>query len=149
MKISSSTGSFELRIQGYGPKEIHGRERHSLLCELSTQREERTFIQQTPLKTWEINRLLNGLRLLSKRVVTHQTLTLAQPGVSVNARALPDQQYQVLILLTNPQTPSWYPYPESGCLMDATLSRQQLKEAIKDLSRQLASLATPLPASTK
>ncbi|WP_128543885.1 WapI family immunity protein [Larkinella soli] len=139
MKLNCSTGSFELLIKGYGRKSTNWRERNSLLCELSTQWQEESHKQSAPLHTWEINRLINGLKLLWKRAVPHVTLTFSEPGLSMEAAALPDEQFHLQIQLDRAMAPSWHPYPDFPLLLDLTLTRNQLREAIRDLSLQLSS----------
>lgn len=138
MKLSSSTGSFELQIIGYGVKGSGWRDRNSLLCELSTEWQQKLYKQSAPLQTWEIKRLINGLKLLGNRAINHVTVSFAEPGLNVEAAALPNEQYHLQIQLDHALTPSWHPYPDFPLLMDITLTRFQLREAIRDLVRQLA-----------
>ncbi|GAB3258730.1 hypothetical protein GCM10027347_22280 [Larkinella harenae] len=137
MKLINSTGSFELAIKGYGIQGSNWRDRNSLQCELSTEFQKKLHTQLTPLQTWEIKRLINGLKLLWNRAIPHVTVSFAEPGLNVEASSLPNEQYHLQIQLDHALTPSWHPYPEFPCLLDVTLTRFQLREAIRDLVRQL------------
>ncbi|MGM9508257.1 WapI family immunity protein [Larkinella sp. GY13] len=138
MKLKSSTGSFELSIKGYGVKATNWRERNSLLCELSTEWQKESYTQSAPLQTYEIKRLINGLKLLWSRAINHVTVSFSEPGLNVEASSLPNEQYRLQIQLDGTLTPSWHPYPDFPLLMDVTLTRFQLREAIRDLVNQLA-----------
>ena len=139
MKLLSSSGSFELSILGYGSEVTNWRERNSLLCRFSTKWRQQTDSQAVPLKTWEVNRLLTGLRSLWSRAVSHVDVTFSEPGLSVEATALPDENYELQIQLDHALTPSWHGYPDFPVAISLLLSRMQLQEAIRDLSGQLAS----------
>lgn len=138
MKLISSTGSFELSIKGYGVKGSSWRDRNSLLCELSTEFQKQLYTQSAPLQTWEIKRLINGLKLLWNRAIPHVTVSFTEPGLNVEASSLPNEQYRLQIQLDHALIPSWHPYPEFPLLLDVTLTRFQLREVIRDLGRQLA-----------
>ncbi|AQG78494.1 hypothetical protein [Spirosoma montaniterrae] len=138
MKFTSSLGSFELSIVGYGKKVSNWRERNRLQCRFSTHWRQQTDTQSVPLQTWEVSRLLSGLRSLWNKAANHIELTFTNPGLSVEATALPNEQYRLQIQLDNELTPSWHQYPDFPVSMDMTLNRNQLQEAIKDLSGQLA-----------
>lgn len=139
MKLSAASGFFELNIKGYGRKGTGWRDRNSLLCELATSFGQRIYKQTAPLHTWEISRLINGLKLLCNRAVSHMTLTFSEPGLSVEATALSKDDYQLQIQLDQELNPESGSYPDFPCLFDVTLSRRQLQDAIRDLSHQLAS----------
>jgi hypothetical protein len=137
MKLTSSTGTFEFRIIGYTPEDTDWRDRNSVLCELSTVSNQKTHTQETPMRTWELNRLLENLRQVADHPTNHLNLDFSEPGLSMALLALPDDQYQLQVQLDHDLTPSWHPYDDFPCQMDITLSRQQLQEAIHDLARQL------------
>jgi hypothetical protein len=139
MKFLSSSGSFELSILGYGSEVANWRERNKLLCRFSTKWRQQTDSQSAPLKTWEVNRLLNGLRSLWSKAVSRIDFTFSEPGLSVEATALPDEKYQLQIQLDHSLTPSWHSYPDFPLELNLMLSRAQLQEAIRDLSGQLDS----------
>lgn len=141
MKIISSTGSFdsfELAILGYGKSVKTWRDRNRLQCRFSTFWRQKADIQSAPLQTWEVNRLLNNLRSLWSKATDHIALTFSEPGLSMEAQALPDDQYRLQIQLDHDLTPSWHTYPDFPMEMDILLSRHQLQEAIQDLSGQMA-----------
>ncbi|MFC5408673.1 hypothetical protein ACFPMF_05105 [Larkinella bovis] len=138
MKLKSSTGSFELSIKGYGVKGTSWRDRNSLLCELSTEWQKEIYTQSAPLQTWEIKRLINGLKLLWNRAIPHLTVSFSEPGLNVEASSLPNELYLLQIQLDHTLMPDWHPYPEFPVLLDITLTRYQLREAIRDLVSQLA-----------
>jgi hypothetical protein len=138
MKFNAATGSFELSILGYGKKMAGWRDRNCLQCQVSTLWRQQTDTQSAPLHTWEINRLLNGLRSLWNKAASHITLTFAEPGLSLEATALPDGRYRLQIQLDRTLTPAWHTYPDFPVELDMQLSRGQLQEAIQDLSGQLA-----------
>lgn len=139
MKFLSSSGSFELSILGYGSEVTNWRERNNLLCRFSTNWRQQTDSQSVPLKTWEVNRLLTGLRSLWSRAVSHVDFTFSEPGLSVEATALPNEKYRLQIQLDHALTPSWHRYPDFPMELSMLLNRVQLQEAIRDLSGQLAS----------
>lgn len=139
MKLSSSSGSFELSILGYGSEVASWRERNNLLCRFSTNWRQQTDSHSVPLKTWEVSRLVNGLRSLWNRAVNHIDFTFSVPGLSVEATALPNEKYQLQIQLDHGLTPSWHGYPGFPVELNVLLNRAQLQEAIQDLSSQLAS----------
>lgn len=140
MKLVSSTGSpdsFELAILGYGKVTNCWRDRNRLQCRFSTSWRQKADTQSAPLQTWEVKRLLSNLRSLWSRATDHITLTFSEPGLSVDAKALPDDQYQLQIQLDHALTPSWHAYPDFPMEIDLLLSRHQLQEAIQDLSGQI------------
>ncbi|MCK8492591.1 MULTISPECIES: WapI family immunity protein [Spirosoma] len=138
MKFISSAGSFEFSIVGYGAKTTNWRERNNLQCQVSTIWRQHHDSQATPLQTWEVQRLLSGLRSLSHKAANHITLTFSQSGLSLDATALPGDKYRLQIQLDHALTPAWHPYPDFPLEMDMVLNRKQLDEAIRDLSGQLA-----------
>lgn len=138
MKLISPSGSFELSILGYGKKVANWRDRNSLQCRFSTLWRQQTDTQSAPLHTWEVNRLLNGLRSLWNKAANRMTLSFVEPGLSLEATALPDENYRLQIQLDRTLTPSWHTYPDFPMEMDILLDRGQLQEAIQDLSGQLA-----------
>lgn len=139
MKLLSSSGSFELSILGYDSEVAHWREPNKLLCRFSTNWRQQTDSQSVPLKNWEVSRLLNGLRSLWNRAVTHIDFTFSEPGLSVEATALPNEKYRLQIQLDRGLTPAWHVYPDFPMELDVLLNRTQLQEAIRDLSAELAS----------
>ncbi|QHV97065.1 WapI family immunity protein [Spirosoma endbachense] len=139
MKFISSSGSFEFSILGYGNKTTNWRERNNLRCRVSTIWRQQHDSQATPLQTWEVRRLLSGLRSLWNKAVNHVALTFCEPGLSVEATALPGDNYKLQIQLDHALTPAWHAYPDFPLEMDMLLNRKQLDEAIQDLSGQLAS----------
>ncbi|GAB2594023.1 WapI family immunity protein [Spirosoma areae] len=139
MKFSSSSGSFELAIVGYGTTTTSWRDRNRLQCKLSTFWRQKTDTQSAPLQTWEINRLLSGLRSLWDKATNRIMLTFSEPGLSVEAVALPDNNYRLHIQLGDSLTPSWHDYPDFPLEMDILVSHNQLRDAIQDLSGELAS----------
>ncbi|RIV24914.1 hypothetical protein DYU11_06235 [Fibrisoma montanum] len=139
MKFISPTGSFELSILGYGNTSANWRDRNNLRCRISTIWRHQKDTQSTPLQTWEIGRLLDGLRSLRNKVVNHLALTFSEPGLSVEATALPNDLYRLQIQLDHTLTPSWHTYPDFPVEMDLLLTPSQLQEAISDLSGELAS----------
>ena len=141
MKFISSTGSpdfFELAILGYGKVTNSWRDRNRLQCRFSTFWRQKADTQSAPLQTWEVNRLLSNLRSLWSKATDHITLTFSEPGLSVNAKALPNDQYRLQIQLDHALTPSWHVYPDFPMEIDLLLSRHQLQEAIQELSGQMA-----------
>lgn len=139
MKIFSPSGSFELSILGYGSEVTNWHERNKLLCRFSTKWRQQADSQSLPLKRWEVKRLLNGLRSLWSRAVSHVDFTFPEPGLSVEATALPNESYQVQIQLDHALTPSWNTYPDFPVELNMLLDRAQLQEVIQDLSGELAS----------
>lgn len=139
MKLLSSYGSFELSILGYGNEVASWHGQNSLLCRFSTNWRQQSDTQSVPLKTWEVSRLVNGLRSLWNRAVSHIDFTFSEPGLSVEATALPNEKYQLQIQLDHQLTPSWHSYPGFPVELNVLLNRAQLQEAIQDLSNQLAS----------
>lgn len=139
MKLSSSSGSFEFSILGYGSKTANWRERNNLLCRVSTIWRQQHDSRATPLQTWEVRRLVSGLRSLWNKAVNHITLTFSEPGLSVEATALPNDKYRLQIQLDHSLIPAWHAYPDFPVEMDMLLNRSELQEAIQDLSVQLAS----------
>jgi hypothetical protein len=138
VKLNYSTGSFELLIKGYNRRTAHWRERNSLSCELLTHSQKTTHRQLAALQTWELKRLIDGLKLVWNRTVGHQTMTFAEPGLSVDATAMPNQHYQVAVQLDHALAPSWHPYPDFPLQLNSLLTHQQLSDAIQDLTQQLA-----------
>jgi hypothetical protein len=139
MKFISSSGSFEFSIVGYGNKTTNWRERNNLRCRVSTIWRQQHDSQATPLQTWEVRRLVSSLRSLWNKAVNHVALTFSEPGLSVEATALPGDNYKLQIQLDHALTPAWHAYPDFPLEMDMLLNRKQLDEAIQDLSGQLAS----------
>ena len=89
------------------------------------------------LHTWEVKRLLIGLRALWNKATNHVALTFSEPGLSMDAKAMPNDKYRLQIQLGHDLTPSWHEYPDFPLEMDIMLSRNQLQEAIQDLSGQI------------
>ena len=142
MKFVSSSGSldsFEFAILGYGKTTTTWRDRNRLQCRFSTFWRQKTDTQSAPLQTWEVKRLLNGLRSLWTKAANHVTLTFSEPGLSMEAKALPDDKYCLQIQLDHALTPAWHAYPDFPIEMDIFLSRNQLQEAIQELSGQIES----------
>ena len=139
MKILFSSGSFELSILGYSSEGANWRDRNNLLCRFSTNWRQQSDSQSVPLKTWEVNRLLSGLRSLWNRAASHIDFTFSEPGLSVEATALPNEKYRLQIQLDHALRPSWHSYPDFPVELNMLLNRTQLQEAIRDLSGQLAS----------
>jgi hypothetical protein len=137
MKFISSTGSFELSILGYGNTTTTWRDRNKLSCRFSTLWRQRSHIQSAPLQTWEVKRLLSGLRSLWNKASNHVALNFSNPGLSVEGKALSGEQYQLQIQLDNALTSDWHAYPDFPVEFDITLDRAQLQEAIQELSGQL------------
>lgn len=141
MKLVSSSdshNSFELAILGYGETAKTWRDRNQLQCRFSTFWNKRADIQLFPMHTWELNRLLRGLSSLWSKVTNHLAITFSEPGLSLEAKALPDGKYRLQILLDHAFTPTWHMYPDFPVEMDIVLNQSQLQEAIKELSDQLA-----------
>ncbi|GAB3746869.1 WapI family immunity protein [Spirosoma pomorum] len=138
MKLSSSTGTFELAILGYGQKASNWRDRNRLQCQVSTKWSKQADSQATPLQTWEVGRLLRGLRSLWEKAADHLVMTFAESGLSLEAVAMPNNKYRLQIQLNNALTPNWHAYPDFPLQMDMLLSRTQLQTAINDLARQAA-----------
>lgn len=142
MKFVSSSGSldsFELAIVGYGKTTKTWRDRNRLQCRFSTLWRQKTDTQSAPLHTWEVKRLLSGLRSLWNRATNYVDFTSSEPGLSVEAKALPNDKYRLQIQLDHALTPSWHAYPDFPVEMDILLSRAQLQEAIQELSGQVDS----------
>ena len=92
MKFVSSSGtldSFELAILGYSQATKTWRDRNRLQCRFSTSWRQKADTQSALLQTWEVKRLLSGLRSLWDKATNHVTLTFSEPGLSVEAKALP------------------------------------------------------------
>lgn len=138
MKLISSAGSFELSILGYGKSTANWRDRNRLQCQVSTHWRQQADTQSAPLHTWEVNRLLKGLSALWEKAVNHVVLTFSEPGLSLEATALPDDKYRLHIQLDHALTPAWHLYPEFPVEMNLMLSRKQLQQAIQDLSGEVA-----------
>jgi hypothetical protein len=136
MKISSSTGTFELAILGYGQKSAHWRDRNRLQCQVVTSWQKQADTKATPLQTWEVSRLLRGLRSLWDKASTNLVMTFAESGLSLEAVAMPNNKYRLQIQLNNKLMPKWHIYPDFPLQMDMLLSRSQLQVAISDLARQ-------------
>lgn len=142
MKFVSSSDSpdaFELAILGYGTLTNTWRDRNLLQCRFSMFRGKQSDYHSAPLQTWEIKRLLTGLRSLWSKAASRLTLTFSEPGLCMDARALPNDAYQLQIQLDHALTPSWHTYPDFPVEMDICLSRTQLQEAIQELSSQVES----------
>ncbi|SFC78057.1 WapI family immunity protein [Spirosoma endophyticum] len=140
MKLVSSSGtldSFELAILGYGKATTTWRDRNRLQCRFSTFWRQKADTQSIPLQTWEVNRLLSGLRSLWNKATNHVALTFSEPGLSMEAKALPGDKYSLQIQLADTLTPSWHAYPDFPLEVDILLSRNQLQEAIHELSGEL------------
>ncbi|QKZ15308.1 hypothetical protein [Spirosoma sp. KUDC1026] len=138
MKLSSSTGTFELAILGYGHKSSNWRDRNRLQCQVSTNWLKQVDSQSAPLQTWEVGRLLSGLRSLWDKATTHLVMTFAESGLSLEAIAMPNDKYRLQIQLNNALMPNWHAYPDFPLQMDMLLNRPQLQAAINDLASQAA-----------
>lgn len=138
MKFTTPGGSFELSIMGYNKANANWRERNKLQCRVSTVWQQQTDTQSAPLQTWEVGRLLNGLRSLWSEAARHVVLTFAEPGLSVEATALADNKYRLLIQLDRTLRPAWHAYPDVPVELTMQLSRSQLQQAIQDLTGELA-----------
>ncbi len=134
---SDSLDSFEFSILGYGNATTTWRDRNRLQCRFSTFWRQNADTQSARLHTWEVKRLLSGLRSLWNKATTHVALTFSEPGLSMAAKALPDDKYRLQIQLGHNLTPSWHTYPDFPLEMDILLSRNQLQEAILELSGQV------------
>ncbi|GAB3554289.1 WapI family immunity protein [Spirosoma fluminis] len=137
MKLISPTGSFELSILGYSKKTTNWRERNKLQCRFSTFWSQQRDTQSLPLQTWEIGRIVTGLRSLTSKLVNRIQLSFSEPGLSVEASALANDSYRLQIQLDHALTPAWHRYPDFPMEMDIVLTKSELQEAIGDLSRQL------------
>lgn len=140
MKFVSSSGSpdsFELAILGYSKAAKSWRDRNRLQCRFSTFWHQKSDTQSAPLQTWEVKRLLSGLRSLWNKATNHMGLTFSEPGLRLEAEALPDDKYRLQIQLDHALTPAWHPYPDFPMEMELLLSRTQLQEAIQELSGQV------------
>ncbi len=136
---SNSLDSFELAILGYGKATSSWRDRNRLQCRLSTFWGQKTDTQSAPLHTWEVKRLLTGLRSLWNKATNHVALTFSEPGLSMEAKALPNDNYKLQIQLGHNLRPAWHDYPDFPLEVDIVLSRNQLQEAIQELSGQIES----------
>lgn len=134
---ASTLDSFELAIVGYGQTNESWRDRNRLQCRFSTLWQQQADTQSAKLHTWEVKRLLTGLRSLWNKATNQVALTFSEPGLSMYAKALSDDSYRLQIQLGHNLTPSWHAYPDFPVEMDIVLSRKQLQEAIKDLSGQI------------
>lgn len=134
---SNSLDSFELAILGYAKKTTTWRDRNRLQCRFSMLWRQQTDTQLARLHTWEVKRLLVGLRSLWNKATNHVALTFSEPGLSMAAKALPDDNYRLQIQLGHDLAPSWHAYPDFPLEMDILLSRTQLQEAIQELSGQV------------
>jgi hypothetical protein len=134
---SDSSDSFELAILGYGKATTTWRDRNRLQCRFSTFWRQKADTQSARLHTWEVKRLLAGLRSLWNKASTHVALRFSEPGLSMDAKALPDDKYRLQIQLGHNLTPSWHTYPDFPLEVDILLSRNQLQEAIQELSGQI------------
>lgn len=139
MNLSSTTGSFRLSIMGYGIDPANWRDRNRLRCQVATRWFKQRDIQVAPLQTWEVNRLIDNLQSLWNRLTSHVSITFAEPGLSFDATALPDEKYRVHIQLDHALTPAWHPYADFPLELTLHLNRLQLRKAIRDLTHQLAS----------
>lgn len=139
MTFSSPSGTFQLSILGYGEQSGGWRDRNVLRCLVSTKWATRSDSQNAPLQTYDVHRLLGGLKSVWKRVSRHLTITFPQPGLSFDVTALPNEQYRLQVQFSNGLLPAWHPYPDFPLEMDLTLSREQLGDAIQALSGELAS----------
>ncbi|UFH53237.1 hypothetical protein [Spirosoma sp. KNUC1025] len=134
---SDSIDSFEFAILGYGKTTTTWRDRNKLQCRFSTMWRQKSDTQLAPLQTWEVKRLLSGLRSLWTKAANYVTVTFSEPGLSVEAKALPDDKYRLQIQLDHKLIPSWHTYPDFPMEMDILLNRNQLQEAIQELSGQI------------
>jgi hypothetical protein len=140
MKFVSSSGtrdSFELAILGYGKTTSSWRDRNRLQCRFSTLWRQQADTQSAKLHTWEVRRLLVGLRSLWDKATNHVALSFSEPGLRMDAKALPNEKYRLQIQLGHDLTPAWHAYPDFPVEMDILLSRTQLQEAIQELSGQV------------
>lgn len=140
MKFTSSSGPpdvFELAIDGYGCVTSTWRDRNRLQCRFSMFREQKSDSQSLLLHTWEVKRLLSGLRLLWTKAARRVTLTFSEPGLCMEAKALTEDEYCLQIQLDHALTPSWHRYPGFPVEMTIFLDRNQLREAIRELSNQM------------
>ncbi|AKD56772.1 WapI family immunity protein [Spirosoma radiotolerans] len=134
---ANSLDSFEFAILGYGQATKSWRDRNRLQCRFSTFWRQQTDTQSARLHTWEVKRLLTGLRSLWNKATNHVALTFSEPGLSMHAKALSDDSYRLQIQLGHDLTPAWHEYPDFPVEMDIVLSRTQLQEAIQELSGQI------------
>ncbi|MBC8151476.1 MAG: hypothetical protein H7Z72_01055 [Bacteroidetes bacterium] len=139
MNLSATNGSFQLSIRGYGIDPANWRDRNRLRCEVAVRWLKKQDSQPAPLQTWEIHRLIDNLQSLRDRLTSYVALTFAEPGLSFDVTALPDDSYQVHIQLDQSLKPAWHTYPDFPFELTLQLNRLQLQEAIRDLTRQLAS----------
>ncbi|WP_020606713.1 WapI family immunity protein [Spirosoma spitsbergense] len=136
---SDSTATFELAILGYSTITKTWRDRNRLQCQFSTLWGQKSDSHSAPLQTWEVRRLLSGLQLLWTKATNHLTLTFSEPGLSLDAKVLPNDAFRLQIQLEHDLTPSWHKYPDFPMEMDIFLSRDQLQEAIQELACQVDS----------
>ncbi|GAB3703307.1 hypothetical protein GCM10027592_33130 [Spirosoma flavus] len=135
---SDSSDSFELSILGYGKTTTTWRDRNRLQCRLSTFWRQKADTQSAPLQTWEVKRLLSGLRSLWNKASNRITFTFSEPGLSMEAKTMPENTYQLQIQLGHSLKPAWHGYPDVPMEVTILLDRNQLEEAIHDLSGQMA-----------
>ncbi|GAB3775019.1 hypothetical protein GCM10028818_18550 [Spirosoma horti] len=134
---ANSLDSFEFAILGYGQATKSWRDRNRLQCRFSTFWRQQADTQSARLHTWEVKRLLTGLRALWNKATNHVALTFSEPGLSMDAKAISDDSYRLQIQLGHDLTPAWNEYPDFPVEMDIVLSRTQLQEAIQELSGQI------------
>ncbi|MBD2704908.1 hypothetical protein IC229_30025 [Spirosoma sp. BT702] len=141
MKLISSSGSldsFELSILGYGTASTTWRDRNRLQCRVSTFWRQKSDTQSAPLQTWEVKRLLSGLRSLWNKAANRITFNFSEPGLSMEAKTMAENTYQLQIQLGHSLKPAWDAYPDVPIEVTILLDRNQLQEAIQDLSGQVA-----------
>ena len=139
MKFISPTDSFELAILSYGNQTRNWRDRNHLNCRvLASWQHQPISDQSTPLQTWEVSRLLDGLQSLLNQTTTYVNLTTAESGLSVEVSALPGDAYRVQVQLNQALTPCWHIYPDFPVEMNMTLSRWQLSQAAQELAGEIA-----------
>lgn len=138
MKLASSLGSFEISILGYGQQSTNWRKRNNLQCQVSTCWQTQKDTHTTPFQTYELSRLLLGLQALSSHKASHVTINFAEPGLSLEISAKPNQKYHFQIQLDYALTPSWNAYPGFPVEMEITLDHYQLQEVIQQLTLQLS-----------
>lgn len=135
---SDSRDSFELAILGYIKTDKTWRDRNRLQCRFSTFWNQKADSQSFPVHTWEVKRLLQGLHSLGNQSASHMAMTFAEPGLSLEAKALSDGKYRLQIQLDHSLTPSWHAYPDFPMEMNILLNQSQLQDVIKELSGQVA-----------
>ena len=133
----NSLDSFELAILGYSKATSSWRDRNRLQCRFSMSWRQKADTQLARLQTWEVKRMLSGLRSLWNRATNRVTLTFSEPGLSMEAQALPDENFRLQIQLDRDLTPAWHTYPDFPMEMDILLSATQLQDAIQELSGQI------------